>query len=539
MMRAERPLQLSWHCFCAGHKIHAAAQKLFLLQVPELRGICRTLLLFQQHGVLSRFRALLQQHVEANAVLIHSEVPLSQEASAFKAMIKKYFYPSDQRSRKHILVERVLSGLLNDDWRLEPELRHRCPGEHCCKDLPAFKAKLSHWLQKVLKALRPRILNRGNWLAHHECYPFLGVFCAVHKLLPNLFDKLLQGSDIDSLQDPPPQQENALDIGMLGMQDNDDVVAEQRRQQSINQKIAQDFLHGSPLDSLRVLRIALHPQVELQAKYLKRCGPESYLEGLLKTFIAQDAEMQRPFRVLCLVCGDLLEEFMRTSFEQLHSRTLWRDLAHTHQQCSVIFRVCVRPAAVIFALVHYMWSSYPARLFRLLHRASFAEEAAAFVRQPECVLDDWSIQFRRLYPNLAALMSRECQEVLAAVATELQTTAWSTERLHSRHARRSRSRRHTHTRCISTQLLACMQQIAGQNGGGSSTRSSRMLQTSRVLKLRTGHARSYGRFSLLCLTPQKNTTCLSREPNNLYVLHVSFEMSEGSVFEAIFSDLCV
>ena len=121
---------------------------------------------------------------------------------------------------------------------------------------------------------------------------------------------------------------------------------------------------------------------------------------------------------------------------------------------SRIFRVCVRPAAVIFTQLQCYWTSYPARIFLLLHRPSQADEALRLLQQPTCVLDEWSLQFRRRYPTLLSLMSRECKEVLSTMALQVVTTAWSTERLHSRHARRSRSRRHTHE--MHLRSLGCM-----------------------------------------------------------------------------------
>ena len=290
MVRQDHPRWNGLHLFCAGHQIHSAAQKTILLQLPVARGVSRSLLLFRQPGVLMKFRGLLKKEVLERAKRVTAWEPLSVSALRFREMVTTFFLPDDKRTRRYVIVDQVFSSLLNDD----------------------------------LKALPPRLVNRGNWLAHHHAYQFVGVFCAVHNLLPNLMSKLLQGDDSLTGEELPANPEQALEV-VLG----DDEVARLRYEQSVNKTVAQEFLSNGALDSMRVLRVALQPQVHLQQRYLHRCSPEWFLSELLNT--PKLADEDQKFRVFGLVTGELVELFMQETAELLCSTTLWADLLHTHK----------------------------------------------------------------------------------------------------------------------------------------------------------------------------------------------------------------
>ena len=423
------------HCrfLCAAHKVHSSAQKAFSLMPDCTKGISRCLLTFQDAGMLDRFKLRLKDLVQAKLKKVVVQ-PLTPEAKAWRDQLCHWFQPASG-SRKGKIVLQVVSGLLNGDWR-RPEMIHMCGGPHCCLDMQACVEKVYTWLIRLMMCVRPRILNRGNWEKWHSSLPFLGLFCGIHSILPQLYARVCNAPGD---RDPDPGH----DVDHAGLQEDADWFAQMRKEAAENKKIAATFLSSSPLDSLVLLRVSLDPEIELMSSLLHLCGQQTDSQQLGK----QLREGFRTFPVLELARGTLFQKFLQKTFSQMRTTTPWMCMSAHEAEANRVFRLCMRPAAVVRMLLATTWSNYPAKLFLLLDsdagvKERVKREVLELARTSPCRLDDVTATVVSWFPDMEG---RELAEILSTLALQIHTTIASTESLHSRHSRRSRGRIQTHT----------------------------------------------------------------------------------------------
>ena len=124
---------------------------------------------------------------------------------------------------------------------------------------------------------------------------------------------------------------------------------------------------------------------------------------------------------------------------------LWRDLEPHEQMANDIFRVCARPASVVFELLAHRQKGWPFLLFQLLEDAS---SAAFIVRKSQtdsaCLMDLFSQSFMATYHNEELLTSEDALQELAALAAVLVGNTWEIETAHSKHRRRAKGSPQTH-----------------------------------------------------------------------------------------------
>ena len=440
------PSWIFYHQGCVGHKIHSASSKTLSLNgevLENVKGLTRCLLALQQPGMLAKLRELLRRHVVSHARLLHEPPFLSQDALNYREALKKFFIPKTCGAKNRLTASLLFSELLNGDLREKRALLHHCV-HGCCKDLPSLHQKLDTWLQKLVTAVGCRVLNRSNWQSYHDSFNLIALLCGTHNILPEIASELFSsksvqhGADILGLGASLQNADVMRGHGAAGL--SDDKFEQMRVEQSQNLAIATDFMAGAPLDALWRLRVALHPQIELQEQFLKQTLPTWELEQVQKG----KAGEARDYQMLSLARGDLVRRCLETSLDQLLDERLWLQLPHTHHETAAIFKTCLRPPAALYHLVAQPFSVYPTRLFMLLQADERVRIAHELVSSPDCVLDGFSKAFRAAFSTEESLVSEESLETLRLLAASIQCTSWSTEKLHSRHARRARSRAHTH-----------------------------------------------------------------------------------------------
>eukprot|EP00971_Amphidinium_carterae_P353058 6492807-Amphidinium_carterae.8 len=98
--------------------------------------------------------------------------------------------PSAKTPRKRATVLLIASGMLNGDWREGQCLIHVCSGHACCpQGRVSAVEKMEMLLGKLLKSVRPSVINRGNWLEYHKPFSFLGLLHGMHGLLTALYQR--------------------------------------------------------------------------------------------------------------------------------------------------------------------------------------------------------------------------------------------------------------------------------------------------------------------------------------------------------------
>ena len=145
-------------------------------------GLKNAGLVFSGPGVWSAMRDAVPKLVE-HEMHFQEPMPLSAAAQSYKERIMAMFLPTESHIQKRVTVL-GLCRMLNTDWR-QRELAHACSG--CCASRQDAQQKLVVYLQKVLTALRPGVMNLANWKEWRACLPIYALGMAMHCWLPKLF----------------------------------------------------------------------------------------------------------------------------------------------------------------------------------------------------------------------------------------------------------------------------------------------------------------------------------------------------------------
>eukprot|EP00971_Amphidinium_carterae_P351657 6492213-Amphidinium_carterae.1 len=165
-----------------------------------------------------------------------------------------------------------------------------------------------------------------------------------------------------------------------------------------------------------------------------------------------DQNHREHFFVVDLVTGRAVNKMIKSQLENLTSVANWVFLPCTEEEASTAWRLNMRPAATAFQLIQQLLERYPLRLFKLLLPNPESERERLLAARA-CTLDEFSLHFRSTYNSHEALQSQEAWQVLCAFASVTRGNTFSTEVLHSRNARRCRTRFHTHTMDLCTLAL--------------------------------------------------------------------------------------
>ena len=346
-VREEGPSWTHLPSYCAAHKVHGATQKTLSLCAARIKGVARTLLVCQMAGWLDLWRRRLKAYVFEHVKLVAVR-PLTEEATAFRAQIMKLFFEKCGSQHAKILVA-ALSHVLNGDWRRQP-LIHMCGG--CCQDPRDCASKILDLLLQLSKTLKPRILNRSNWMRWHEGMNFLGAFMGIHNIFVPIFkDMLLAPGGAQEVEQAEPA------VGH-----DDDEMVELRKTVAENKRVAMEWVNGDPLESVMLIRSALDPTIALMKALLKRCSPNFHIDQCSHQLNGQT----RDYAVLSLAEGELVDTFIHQASEQLQAPSTWMAMARTESSCNETFRVAMRSVGTVFLLLACSWSRYPWRLFLVL-----------------------------------------------------------------------------------------------------------------------------------------------------------------------------
>ena len=420
-----------FHQVCMAHKLHSAGQKCLLMEALHVKGLARTLLCFANASMTQAFQARLFALIEKKAVLFKHAPALTKGAMDFRATVLQCFLPSEI-SRRRRKVELFAKNLCNGDWRSSQHIVHYCTG--CCRDRPHLIGKLKEGLNGVVKGLRPRLLNRSNWSSWSESFNFVGMMCAVHALLP-------QAGGMGSFRPEAADDQGA--VAEEKQDESDEKLAAIRRETAENMKVMTEWLAtDTALDGLLRLKRCLSPQITFMHELLSWHNPQSELNNL----VAQMDDQTRRYLAVEFVTGRVSTKFFSETWALLGEEQSegWQSLPGTEAEASRIFRLLARPAALVHIHIVVTWRRWPNLLFGLLDDSMREDVIAKLLGASPCQMDAFTAHFYALYPDRTALCSTQCQQLLHSLALQLRCTTWSTEALHARHARRTRSRRGTH-----------------------------------------------------------------------------------------------
>ena len=116
-------------------------------------------------------------------VEVAADIPLQAPAAEFRSNALLAFSP--EHSRGEAILAQASRLVFNGDWRTHQHMIHRCCA--CCASAAESRAKMKVWLTKILKALRLRLVNKGNWLGWQRSVPLVGVLMACHRMFVPAF----------------------------------------------------------------------------------------------------------------------------------------------------------------------------------------------------------------------------------------------------------------------------------------------------------------------------------------------------------------
>ena len=226
-----------------------------------------------------------------------------------------------------------------------------------------------------------------------------------------------------------------------GEQDNE--AAEIRRKEAEHRRLALAFVRDTvALEKLHLIRKCLEPEVQsmrAMLAYNQKAEDHRYMAAML-------AGVAPAFRISTVLHWSRQGIFQQQL--QAAARILENPecplLPQTEATASTVFKLALRQAAVLYELVvSRCRHAFPYQLFMLLDHPEESARVIAIAREKPCVLDEFSRDFLAVYNSEQLLQGEDARQTLAAVGAQLVANTHSTERLHSRHARKAALRAQT------------------------------------------------------------------------------------------------
>ena len=462
MLSAESETSFTAIFQCSAHKGHKAAERCWQLPVfaKVISGLIHAGLTLSAPQALKLLRDGLLVEVGSRPVRIFKVGAPSPESDVYRKKILSLFAPS-KGPRRRALLELMATTLLNGNWESHA-LEHDCL-PHCrCSGEEDIREAVQFVISKILKAVRPGVFQRGDWLNWLHNLKGFGLLEGLHGLLtpaflrhvapaPGIQNDVLGGilggevgaRDVDNLGFLLPPDADAHGA-IAGLDPGLDRVEVQRRQRLQHQAKSHEFFQTPDWHRhLVMLSQALLPQVQLMQSILH------------KTSVEWEASQQRSLQEQGTRLWPVLELHKKTDINAMlqNNAIIFFDPAlnpvpDDEGNRSLWLQACMRPAAAVYQLLGVKVEGFPYKLFSLLEDRTH-ENAQMIAQAPPCMLDDFSAQILQQFPTVASLTSSsDLVHILGCCATMVAGTTFSTERLHSGNARRSRAAAHTHKRGV-------------------------------------------------------------------------------------------
>jgi hypothetical protein len=201
-----------------------------------------------------------------------------------------------------------------------------------------------------------------------------------------------------------------------------------------NRVAAGDFARSYPFGHLVLMRVCAQPWLHrVMARLLKLSSQKYELSNAVKASRGEPFE----YRLLTLARDPLFSDFFSDINDRLHKRHHWEALPplyRTRASGTLAFKLLSRVGGSVGMLLCRMYNSFPFRLFRLLDRDPAI--SAAVCAQPPCLWDDFTKEYRAMFPTDEDVQS---EESLLLLETLLQLAANDTVKIEARHATLRRS----------------------------------------------------------------------------------------------------
>ena len=478
LVSLENPRQTSAVFLCAAHKIHASAEKTWQLPHFEtlLSGLLHCGLVLREAASNKTLHNALYAEIMSRPLRMSTgELASTPEEQEFRQQMLRLFGPPSHEPRRSALAHAVAQYVLNGDWRSEA-LQHFC-SEHChCQTEEDARRLICTSVTKLLTAMHPGVFIKKDWKSWQQHLRGYGLLQSMHGLFSSAFVRAFGRLPLGVFWGPGLQAEAAddaaahvaaapqhiprafdqeadpfhqMDAGVAGAGAVDAEAG--RLRNMVHQKESVLFMKETHwIDDLILLFESLAPEVSMMLKFLGSTSAEWEQRQQQKLI----AEEPRSWRVLEWQKQKEIRNMLQTSAVSMHDAGRWRWMADTEHFRSKLLRSSMRPGSVVYQLLAVRVRGYPFKLFRLLETPSH-EAAQVVINTPACLLDPLTRDVLCKFPTAEMLSAAtDVLQVLAASALMLATTTFSSERAHSKNARRARATPSTHPKMIETLALS-------------------------------------------------------------------------------------
>eukprot|EP00971_Amphidinium_carterae_P066172 1310632-Amphidinium_carterae.1 len=161
----------------------------------------------------------------------------------------------------------------------------------------------------------------------------------------------------------------------------------------------------------------------------------------LQQIVAAENSAMPQFRLDRVLKDKIFEEMLAESGKLLQSE-VWQFLTANNIINHEIQQNILRAASIIYQLCVVPFRTWPYKLFSIIDDNT---QACELLTAPACCIDTFTLQFKALFPDLAAMQSDDAKAYLLSILAEISGTTYSAERLHSHNLRYTKSRVQTHT----------------------------------------------------------------------------------------------
>ena len=459
-MQAERrDSRTTIHNLCNVHKTALVHSKTFALVKSGIKGMIATALSLRAPSAMSKFRRAMREEIMSRLQILHGKP--SREAMQHKRAVLTLFCAHG----RNLAVKKVLLLLCpNGDWRSE-QVQFFLPLGARAPPREAVAEFLCTGVVTALCANHPGIYPHHRWTGADLACDDLGLIESVHCLLSGtyirflvLFQQSLAGKTLAQCalgsairdtahmlmledgggagnlegQSSSGQADDPAAPASIEAGSDESPAAAMARINAANRRAAARWLSQSPLADLVLIRLTMEPLRQLLTEQLKVAGDvwevgqqcraaQAMAEGRTGVSI-------RDFRLVLVAKGHFDAKLKGQVAMLWTERHLWAtvpEAKYTIAFRSLAFRCIARMSCASMQVLEHQSLCFPTRLFVLL---GHPELAPTFDTVPDCVLDSWSLQMRRLHPGF---VGEEFQAKLLLCAMVLEGDVSTIEARHA------------------------------------------------------------------------------------------------------------
>ena len=434
-----------FHSYCCAHKCHKAAERVWASFPNLLSGVIHACKVLAEGNAMHHFREQLRRDIP-DMIEISNDTVLPPEAVSYRRKMMQLFFPPLSSPCKHAKALLIAEQLLNSDWRIKGKLVHICAGAQCCLDKQDTIRKALAWLPSLFTSLRPGIFARNSWADWRRNLLFIALGEAMHGLGTSTFLKAFAGAEQDGpdeeaeagallttwVTEQPHVPETQAPSGS-GLDDSYESLRKEKA--ACLRKAVAMFESRDWFEQLWFMVSSLEPQKHLMTTLLHWTSEAWDLEQMTHKLASQP----RLIRCMELLCQIPQEQMFRDCLAILASQDVCSHLPETERRRSVLLRTCMTSPAYIWQLISTRFASFPWRLLFLLGDRTL-QCAEELLSRRACLRDSFAEEFFRRFPTPQELIGDESWFLLHTLAAMMMTTTYSTERAHSRNAKRNRAR---------------------------------------------------------------------------------------------------